>query len=124
MSFILIPVAEFLASGGAFAYAAQYASVLLSLILMYCILFNDRSRKLASTQTELNMATQIQNSMLPTIFPAFPSIKEIDLYASMDPAKEVGGDFYDFFLIDDDHLGLIIADVSGKGVPAALFMMS
>ena len=90
---------------------------------MYCVLFNDRSRKLAATQTELTMATRIQEGMLPSIFPAFPNREEFDLYASMDPAKEVGGDFYDFFLIDEDHLGLIIADVSGKGVPAALFMM-
>lgn len=123
MSFILIPIAQYLASGGAFAYATQYGSVLLSLILMYCVLFNDRSRKLASTQTELAMATQIQEAMLPSIFPAFPNRTEFDLYASMDPAKEVGGDFYDFYLIDEDHLGLIIADVSGKGIPAALFMM-
>ena len=123
MSFILIPIAEFLVSGGAFAYSAQYGAVLLSLILMYCILFNARSRRLAATQTELNLATGIQKAMLPTIFPAFPERKEFDLYASMRPAREVGGDFYDFFLIDEDHLALIIADVSGKGVPAALFMM-
>ena len=61
--------------------------------------------------------------MLPRIFPPFPDKKEFDLFASMDPAKEVGGDFYDFFLIDENHLGLVIADVSGKGVPAALFMV-
>ena len=73
---------------------------------------------------ELSLATQIQASVLPHIFPPFPDRKEFDIYASMDPAKEVGGDFYDFFLIDSDHLGLVIADVSGKGVPAALFMMS
>ena len=73
--------------------------------------------------TELNMANQIQSSMLPHIFPAFPNKSEFDIYASMNPAKEVGGDFYDFFLIDDDHLCMVIADVSGKGVPAALFMM-
>ena len=73
---------------------------------------------------ELSLATDIQASMLPHIFPAFPTRKEFDIYASMDPAKEVGGDFYDYFLIDDDHLGLVIADVSGKGVPAALFMMA
>ncbi|MBR1773713.1 MAG: SpoIIE family protein phosphatase [Eubacterium sp.] len=72
---------------------------------------------------ELNVATQIQADMLPRIFPAFPERKEFDLYASMDPAKEVGGDFYDFFMIDDDHIGLVMADVSGKGVPAALFMV-
>ena len=123
MSFILIPIAEFLASGGAFAFAAQYGAVLLSLILMYCVLFNDRSRKLAATQTELTLATRIQENMLPNIFPAFPERTEFDIYAAMDPAAQVGGDFYDFFLIDDTHLGLVIADVSGKGVPAALFMM-
>ena len=72
---------------------------------------------------ELNVATQIQADMLPRIFPPFPERKEFDIYASMDPAKEVGGDFYDFFLIDDDHIGLVMADVSGKGVPAALFMV-
>ena len=61
--------------------------------------------------------------MLPRLFPAFPKYKEFDLYATMNPAKEVGGDFYDFFLIDDDHLALVMADVSGKGIPAALFMV-
>ncbi len=74
--------------------------------------------------TELALATRIQADMLPNIYPAFPDRTEFDVYASMDPAKEVGGDFYDFFLIDDDHLCMIIADVSGKGVPAALFMMA
>ena len=74
--------------------------------------------------TELGMATQIQFAMLPHIVPAFPDRTEFDIYASMDPAKEVGGDFYDYFLIDDDHLCMVIADVSGKGVPAALFMMA
>ena len=74
--------------------------------------------------TELALATRIQADMLPGIFPAFPDRKEFDIYASMDPAKEVGGDFYDFFLIDQDHLCMVIADVSGKGIPAALFMMA
>ncbi|MDO4803204.1 MAG: SpoIIE family protein phosphatase [Lachnospiraceae bacterium] len=73
--------------------------------------------------TELTMATQIQEGMLPQVFPPYPDREEFDLYASMDPAREVGGDFYDFFMIDDDHLGIVIADVSGKGIPAALFMM-
>ena len=72
---------------------------------------------------ELNVATQIQASMLPCIFPAFPEHKEFNVYATMQPAKEVGGDFYDFFLIDDNHLAVVMADVSGKGVPAALFMV-
>lgn len=73
--------------------------------------------------TELEIATRIQSSWLPNVFPAFPDRHEFDLYATMVPAKEVGGDFYDFFLIDEDKLGIVMADVSGKGVPAALFMM-
>ncbi len=73
--------------------------------------------------TELNVATQIQADMLPSIFPAFPDRDEFDIYATMRPAKEVGGDFYDFFLVDEDHLAMVMADVSGKGVPAALFMV-
>lgn len=72
---------------------------------------------------ELGVATKIQADMLPSKFPAFPERKEFDIYATMTPAKEVGGDFFDFFLIDDDHLALVMADVSGKGVPAALFMV-
>ena len=74
--------------------------------------------------TELSVARRIQADMLPNEFPAFPGRQEFDIYASMTPAREVGGDFYDFILIDDDHLYLTIADVSGKGVPAALFMMA
>jgi len=74
--------------------------------------------------TELSIATRIQASMLPQVFPAYPDRHEFDLFASMEPAKEVGGDFYDFFLVDDDHLCIVMADVSGKGVPAALFMMA
>ena len=74
--------------------------------------------------TELHMANQIQASMLPNIFPAFPERPEFDIYAMMEPAREVGGDFYDYFLIDEDHLCMVMADVSGKGVPAALFMMA
>ena len=72
---------------------------------------------------ELELASRIQTSMLPSIFPAFPDREEVDIYAVMDPAREVGGDFYDFFFIDPDHLGVVIADVSGKGIPGALFMM-
>ena len=72
---------------------------------------------------ELNMARDIQAAQLPNTFPAFPDRKDFDIYASMTPAKEVGGDFYDFFLVDDNHLAMVIADVSGKGIPASLFMM-
>lgn len=72
---------------------------------------------------ELDIARQIQADMLPTLFPPFPEFGEFDLYATMTPAREVGGDYFDFFKIDDDHVAIIIADVSGKGVPAALFMV-
>ncbi len=72
---------------------------------------------------ELGLAKKIQASMLPHDFPPFPDRKEVDIYALMEPAREVGGDFYDFFFIDNDHLCFVIADVSGKGIPAALFMM-
>ena len=74
--------------------------------------------------TELKTASRIQNDMMPGVFPAFPDRNEFDIYAKMLPAKEVGGDFYDFFMTDDDHLCMVMADVSGKGIPAALFMMS
>lgn len=72
---------------------------------------------------ELNVAKQIQADFLPSIFPAFPDRDEFDIFATMEPAKEVGGDFYDFFMVDEDHLAFLVADVSGKGVPAALFMV-
>ena len=101
-------------------------------IIMLCLklYLKKKSREMEAEKeqhrirTELSLAGQIQASVLPTKFPAFPERTEFDLYASMDPAKEVGGDFYDFFLIDEDHLALLIADVSGKGMGAALFMMA
>ena len=74
--------------------------------------------------TELRMAADIQIKALPSAFPAFPENSEFDIYAHMTPAKEVGGDFYDFFMTDEKHLAFLMADVSDKGVPAALFMMS
>ena len=72
---------------------------------------------------ELNVAKQIQSDMLPKVFPPYKNHPEIELYASMTPAKEVGGDFYDFYMLDDDHFAMVVGDVSGKGVPAALFMV-
>lgn len=99
-----------------------------------CTTVAERTRKLLERQikdseerqrisTELDVATRIQADMLPCIFPAFPDRPEFDIYATMNPAKEVGGDFYDFFMVDETHLAIVIADVSGKGVPAALFMV-
>ena len=77
----------------------------------------------ASIETEISLAAEIQLSELPCTFPAFPSHPGLDLYATMEPAKEVGGDFYDYFEIDDDRIAIVMADVSGKGIPAALAMM-
>ena len=82
--------------------------------------FTSEREKIAA---ELSLAHDIQMNSIPNNFPAFPDRKDFDIYGSMDPAKDVGGDFYNFFFIDDDHLGLVIGDVSGKGIPAALFMM-
>ncbi len=81
------------------------------------------SSRALKTEAELSIASNIQRDMLPGVFPAFPDRDEFDIYAIMEPAKDVGGDFYDFFLVDDTHLAVVIADVSGKGVPAALFMV-
>lgn len=107
--------------------------VVFSVIGFTCIRISDKGKDLTEMQdkitkktqrleTELNLATEIQASMLPCIFPAFPDHKELDLFAINFPAKEVGGDFYDYFLIDPEHIAVVMADVSGKGVGAALFM--
>lgn len=124
VSFITIPLVNQLLISRTFGISTAYSATLVSIVLIYGILFADRGKTLAATEQELNTASDIQAHMLPNLFPAFPERCDFDIYASMDPAKEVGGDFYDFYLIDEDHLGLLIADVSGKGVPAALFMMA
>ncbi|WP_051204715.1 PP2C family protein-serine/threonine phosphatase [Butyrivibrio sp. VCD2006] len=105
--------------------ATVVAAVFMSRVIMRDLInkYEDQEKTSARIGAELNMATAIQASQLPRLFPAFPNRPEFDLFASMTPAKEVGGDFYDFFLVDDNHIGLVMADVSGKGVPAALFMM-
>ncbi len=84
---------------------------------------NALTEEKARISAELGLASRIQLSMLPGKFPVYPDRTDFDIYAFMKPAKEVGGDFYDFFLIDEDHIGLVMADVSGKGIPAALFMV-
>lgn len=78
--------------------------------------------QLEAIQYDLNVAREIQQSILPKLFPPFPQYTQFEIYATMEAAKAVGGDFYDFFLIDDNHLGFVVADVSDKGVPAAIFM--
>ena len=131
-----------LASGG-FSRSAYVKSLLINEFAPRCLVFlalsvscryvasrgkymidmqSETSGKASRIETELNLATQIQTSMLPCILPAFPDHEDIDLHAVYHPAKEVGGDFYDYFVIDKTHVGVVIADVSGKGVGAALFM--
>jgi len=129
-AFAILPLIAIFVAGYAKAQdgdptvSVQYSAMMASLVLIYAFLFSDNERNLHSKNKELSIATNIQKNMLPCIFPAFPERKEFDIYASMVPAKEVGGDFYDFFLIDENNLGLVMADVSDKGIPAALFMMS
>lgn len=108
-----------------FIFIVVTGCLLFAYILMYWSIFRGimLSTEAMKTRAELGVATHIQANMLPCIFPAFPERPEFDIYATMVPAKEVGGDFYDFFLVDDNHLAVVIADVSGKGVPAALFMV-
>lgn len=123
-SFVAIPLVNQIITANVFGLSTQYAAMTVSIVLIYGVLFAERESALASTEMELGVATKIQASMLPNTFPFMPERGEFDLYASMDPAKEVGGDFYDFFMIDDNRLAMVIADVSGKGIPAALFMMA
>ena len=115
-----------------FTYGIQFIilATVGAAVYMFSVIIREQNDEYAHQQevatrlgTELSMATDIQASQLPRLFPAFPNRPEFDVFASMTPAKEVGGDFYDFFLADERHIGLVMADVSGKGVPAALFMM-
>ena len=120
-----------------YAMTLSYIPYMMEFILvsMICVSVARHGRKMTIMQaeitaeatrveSELTFAADIQSSALPREFPAFPEHREIKLYGLMDPAKEVGGDFYDYFQIDDDHVAIVMADVSGKGVPAALFMMT
>lgn len=116
-------------STGIFPSNGWFFPLYITVCVIFCVEFwmifysINQSAQAMKNSAELNVATNIQKSMLPCIFPAFPEKKEIDIYATMDPAKEVGGDFYDFFMVDERHVAIVVADVSGKGVPAALFMV-
>ena len=99
------------------------AVFMIVLLLMYCVLNVSEGREMVAASRDMALAAEIQEDAMPKEYPYMPERKDFDLYAYMKPAKEVGGDFYDYFMIDEDHLGLVIADVSGKGIPAALFMM-
>ena len=129
--YMIAPIAAMLIQS--FSYGIQFIifATVGAAVYMFSVIVRNLNERYAKQmmessrlETELTMASSIQADMLPSIYPAFPERPEFDIYASMDPAKEVGGDFYDFFLVDDDHLCLVMADVSGKGVPAALFMMA
>ena len=98
-------------------------AIILHLVKMLTERLTALSREQERENTELSIAQSIQQQNLPNVFPAFPDRKEFEILAVMEAFYEVGGDFYDYFMIDDDHLALVIADVSDKGVPAALFMM-
>lgn len=121
--FLGVPIFGIAAAWGEDGLSVIYPAMMISLVLVYSLLSYDNEKHLFAKSKELNLATSIQMDALPNKFPAFPDHKEFDIYALMHPAKEVGGDFYDFFLIDENHLGVVIADVSDKGVPSALFMM-
>ncbi len=116
---LIFPQIQFLIFATTIAGINMFVTIISVLSEQYQLQQTENAR----LETELSMAKRIQADMLPNIFPAFPERTDFDIYASMDPAKEVGGDFYDFFLLDDDHLAIVMADVSGKGVPAAMFMM-
>ena len=122
-SYAVVPMAMGLVTVLTYGISLSSAVIMMVLMLMYCVLNVVQSREQNVAENELHLASAIQEAMLPRKFPPYPDRKEFDIHALMDPAKEVGGDFYDFFLVDDDHLAMVIADVSGKGIPASLFMM-
>ena len=103
---------------------AAHAVGLATFVFILNNLINERMMRAAKEriESELTVARDIQKNIVPKIFPPFPDVPEIDIHASIESAKEVGGDLYDFFFVDDDHLFFVIGDVSGKGVPASLFM--
>ena len=121
--YAIAPIAVGVASVAVYGLSLSPGVVMLVVLIMYCVLNVSQGREKAVADRDLALASSIQENILPKTFPYLPDRKEFDLYATMNPAKEVGGDFYDFFMIDDDRLALVIADVSGKGIPAALFMM-
>ena len=122
-AYVLAPLSASFFTAFVYGLSVAPAVVMLTMLLIYCALNISQGREKAVADRDLSVASSIQENILPRIFPFMPEREEFDVYASMTAAKEVGGDFYDFFLIDDNHLALVMADVSGKGIPAALFMM-
>ncbi|MBP5609472.1 MAG: serine/threonine-protein phosphatase [Lachnospiraceae bacterium] len=121
--YLFTPLAVSVMTMMIYGLSLAYPVLMAVMLLMYCVVNVSKGREAVAAARDMQVAAAIQKRMLPDEFPAFPGRGEFDVFASMRPAKEVGGDFYDFFLIDDDHLGLVMADVSGKGVPASLLMM-
>ncbi len=122
-AYAIVPLVVGMMSTLVYGFSLTASAVMLIVLLIYGVLNVNQGREKAAADRDLSVAASIQENILPKIFPYLPERKEFDLYATMNPAKEVGGDFYDFFMVDDDHLALVMADVSGKGIPAALFMM-
>ena len=121
--YIFLPMAVYIFTVFSYGLSVSYGVIMVVLLLMYCVINISQGRDKVINDRDLKMAATIQTSSIPHDFPPFPDRHEFELYASMNAAKDVGGDFYDFFLVDDDHICLVMADVSGKGVPASLFMM-
>ncbi len=121
-TFFIFPLGGEIITFFHFGISTAPVCFMLSILLNYCVIISNREKKFLVTQNGLAIASKIQMGMLPESKDAFPDRDDFDIAASMTPALTVGGDFYDFFLIDDDHLAILIADVSDKGIPAALFM--
>lgn len=121
--YVLAPVLTSVMTMSIYGLSVSCAIDMVIMLFMYCVINVTQGREKAVADRDLAVASAIQENIVPNIFPAYPDRRKFDLYATMKTTKEVGGDFYDFFMLDDDHLGLVMADVSGKGVPAALFMM-
>ncbi len=121
--YTVTPLLVIFVSAAFYGLSLNYTICMIDTLVMYGILNLEQGREKIEVEKELATAASIQEGVLPHTFPLFPDRHEFGLYASMDPAKDVGGDFYDAFLIDEDHLALAMGDVSGKGIPAALFMV-
>ncbi len=122
VAFILAPIIALCVNILYYGLTPAFSVMMAVLTSFYLILNVERSREQSIVESELTIATKIQKAMLPDLFPENSDTQEYDLYASMDPAREVGGDFYDFFMLDDNRLAFLVADVSDKGMGAALFM--
>ena len=121
-TFFIFPAVGEIISFFYFGISTAPMCFMMSTLINYCVIISSREKKFLVTQNGLAIASSIQMGMLPVSKGAFPDRDDFDISASMTPAQTVGGDFYDFFLLDDDHLAILIADVSDKGIPAALFM--